>query len=771
MIRQARLRPSSPDFRGNAVVLFGMVFASAFFSWSCSCPSTDLPGQTDASSLTLERIFRSEEFAAAGWGPVKWSADGSGYLRAEASASQADGRDIVRIDAESGEKKILVPAGKLIPPGERRALPVRDFEFSPEGSKLLLLTGARREFHKTFGDYWILDLQNGGLRKLGGGAPETSLLNPTFSPDGGMAAYVCENNIRVEDLSSHRITRLTSDGSETVLNGTFDYVTEEEFFTTNGFRWSPDSRRIAYWQIDVSRVPEFHMINNTDSLYPRIISFRFSKPGEPNAAARVGIVGAAGGKTLWLQVPGDPGNAYIQNLDWAANSEEVVFQHLNRRQNENEVMFGDARNGRVRGIMKDSDPAWLHVVTDFCWLEHGRRFFWISEKDGWRHAYVVARSGEDIRLVTPGAFDVDSIVHIDETAGLLYYIASPDNPAQRYLYKTALDGRGQAVRLTPPGQPGIHRYQASPDGRWAFQTYSTFEKPPVTKLICLADHSDVRTVVDNSELSAKVGALRKGTSEFFRIDIGGGVLLDAWTMMPPGLEPSKKYPVLFYVYGEPWGSTVQDSWGGNRYLWHLLLTQQGYIVMSVDNRGTRVPRGREWRKVIYGQVGLLASADQAAAVKAVLGRYSSADPERIGIWGASGGGAMTLNAMFRYPSIYRTGIALAAPADHRLYNSIYQERYMGLPSDNAQGYHDGSPIHFAKQLEGHLLLIHGTGDHNVHYQNAEALVNELVKYNKRFTMMAYPNRTHGISEGETTNVHKYELMTRYLREHLPPGPR
>jgi dipeptidyl-peptidase-4 len=316
-------------------------------------------------------------------------------------------------------------------------------------------------------------------------------------------------------------------------------------------------------------------------------------------------------------------------MDWAGNSNEILFQHLNRLQNRNELMMGDARNGRVRMIMTDTDETWVHVVPNIHWLNNAQNFLWMSERDGWRHVYLVSRSGKDITVLTPGDYDVESIEGVDEKEGWLYYIASPDNPTQRYLYRAALDGAVKSERITPHDQDGTHSYQLSPDSSWAFHTYSSFETPPVTSLIRLPDHQNLRKVVQNSDLRENVESLERSPVEFFRVDIGEGVLLDAWSMKPPDFNSQKKYPVLFYVYGEPWGSTVRDSWGGNRYLWHLMLNQHGYIVMSVDNRGTRVPRGRAWRKIIYRQVGILASSDQAAAVRAIIASRDYVDPERI----------------------------------------------------------------------------------------------------------------------------------------------
>jgi dipeptidyl-peptidase-4 len=331
----------------------------------------------------------------------------------------------------------------------------------------------------------------------------------------------------------------------------------------------------------------------------------------------------------------------------------------------------------------------------------------------------------------------------------------------------ALEGRNTLELVGPAGQSGVHRCDISPSGQWAFHSFSSLDTPPVTELVKLPAGEPVRVLAGNAALKAKVEGLARNRVEYFRLPIGGGVEVDGWRILPPNFDPARKYPLLIYVYGEPAGQTVQDSWGGNTYLWHLMLAQQGYIVASFDNRGTPAPRGRAWRKSIYRQVGILASADQAAAARAALAAWPYADRERVGVWGWSGGGSMTLNAMFRYPDLYKTGISVASVPVQRLYDSIYQERYMGLPQENEEGFRNGSPITFAKQLRGNLLIVHGTGDDNVHYQGFEMLVNELVAAGKRFDMMSYPNRSHGISEGAGTTLHLYSLFARYLNEKLP----
>lgn len=733
---------------------------------------------SDESLLTLERIFSSDEFKAEKFGPARWLEDDTGYTTLEDSKSRESGKDIVRYDPDSGTREVLVSAESLIPPCESKPLDINDYSWSSDGNKLLIFTNTKRLWRKnTRGDYWVLDLASRDLRKLGGNAKESSLMFTKFSPDSRYVAYVCQRNLYVQYLKTYHIKQLTKDGSNSIINGTSDWVYEEEFSLRDGFRWSPDSRSIAYWQFDTEKTRDFHLINYTDSLYPKISTFKYPKVGQTNSACRVGVVSIYGGNSQWFKVPGNPRNNYIPKMQWAASSKEVVLQQLNRLQNTNKVMLGQVRTGwlgdihtgLVRTVLTEQDEAWVDVGDDLKWMDDGSSFTWLSERDGWRHLYLISRCGKKTTLLTPGHFDVISVQSIDEKDGWVYYIASPDNPTQRYLYRSPLDGSGKVEKLTPISQKGSHKYQMSPDSKWAFHTYSSFDTPPVIELVRLPEHKTIRILADNSELREKLSKLKKHPTEFFRIDIGDGVLLDGWCMKPPDFDSEKQYPLFFYVYGEPAGQTVMDRWGEKRYLWHLMLAQQGYLVMSVDNRGTPAPRGRAWRKCIYRRIGILASADQAAATRAIIKSRPYIDPARIGIWGWSGGGSMSLNAIFRYPDLYHTAMAIAFISNQRFYDTIYQERYMSLPDDNEEGYKNGSPITYAHQLKGNLLIVHGTGDDNCHYQNCQVLVNELIKHNKHFTMMSYPNRTHSIKEGENTRRHLYELLTRFLNENLPAG--
>jgi dipeptidyl-peptidase 4 len=732
--------------------------------------------QSGSGMLTLERIFNSYEFYPEFYGPVKWLADGSGFTTVEYSSSVPGGQDLVKFDPVKEQSDVLISASELIPTGQEDPIEISNYRWSEDGNKLLIFTNTARVWrYNTRGDYWLFDIKSRKLKQIGSSAEPSTLMFAKFSPDGNRVAYVVKNDIYVEELTSGLVTRLTYDGSKTIINGNFDWVYEEEFIIYDGFRWSPDGKSIAYWQLDASGVREFYLINNTDSLYPRIISIPYPKVGETLSACRVGVIPVSGGETVWMKTPGDPRNNYIPRMEWAGNSDAIAFMYVNRMQNKNEVMLGDRLTGEVRTILTETDEAWLDIsMTDgfppddiMKWLDGGNYFTWISERSGWRHMYMVSRDGKEIRSITSGNYDITSVPSIDEKNGFLYFIASPDNPTQRFLYRIKLDGKNKPELLTPIDS-GYHEYNISPDAKWAIHTWSDFETPETVELINLPKHKTIKTLASNDRLKESIKDLKKLPVEFFRVDIGDGVKLDGWMMKPYNFDKSKKYPVLFYVYGEPWSQTVLDQFGSIQYLWYLMLAQQGYIIISIDNRGTPAPRGREWRKCVYKQIGILAPSEQAKAARKIS-EWEFIDKDRLAIWGWSGGGGMTLHALLQYPDIYNTGIAVASVPDLALYDAIYQERYMQTPLTNPDGYKKGSPITYAENLKGNLLIIHGTGDDNVHYQGVEKLINEFIKYNRQFTMMAYPNRSHGIYEGEGTYMHLYTLMTNYLMEHLAPG--
>ncbi len=732
--------------------------------------------------LTIEAIFKDYAYDPKEPGQIRWLEDGSGYTALETVEEYRDveperdeegeiikwPEDIIFYDPASLERSTLISAAQLTPGGEDKTLTIDDYSWSEDRSKLLIYTNSVKVWRtKSRGDYWVLDENNGELWQLGGSdAEESTLQFAKFSFDASRVAYVREDNIYVQDLKTRNIEQLTTDASDILINGLFDWVYEEEFHAKDGFRWSPDGKKIAYWQLDTSAAQDFMMINNTDGLYPKVTRFPYPKVGEENSAARVGVVSLASKQTVWAKLPGIARDMYIPRMDWANNSTHILVQHLNRKQDTNHVYAVAADSGELTTVLVDREQEFIEVYEDVTWLEEADAFTWISERSGWRHIHRVSADGESIIDLTPGEFDITEMGAIDEADGWLYFIASPENITQRYLYRSRLDGSGEMQRVTPQEYEGSNSYQMSKDARWAIHTHSSFSQPPRTRLVSLPDHETRQVVEDNQKLIDKMGRIALGGYEFFQVKARDGLVLDGFIMRPSDFDPSRKYPIINYVYGEPWGQTAQDKWNGSRHMWHMLMTQHGFIVATVDNRGSRAPRGRAWRRSLYGAVGILGSRDQSDALKAMTDRWSYIDADRVGVWGHSGGGSMTLNMMFRYPQQYHVGISRAPVTDQRLYDSIYQERYSGLLEDNEEGYHDGSPINYASQLEGKLLLIHGTGDDNVHYQGSERLINELVKHNKQFDLMSYPNRSHSLKEGEGTQLHLYTLMTDYFEKLL-----
>lgn len=727
--------------------------------------------QTDPSRLTVQRIYGSSEFASQPFGPSRWLGDGAAYTTVEPAADGV-GQEIVRYDVERGNREVLVAARQLMPPGGTAPLDIEDYAWSPDGKNVLVFTETQPVWRlNTRGDYWVLDRASGELRKLGGPqAKPSTLMFAKFAPDGGRVAYVRENNLYVEDLAGGKITALTTDGSRTLINGTFDWVYEEELmnYYADGWRWSPDGSSIAFWQLNADSVKDFHLVNNTDSLYSRVIPVQYPKVGETNSAARVGVVSAAGGPTRWLEIEGDPRNHYIGRMDWAASSNEVILQRLNRLQNRNEVMLGDAKTGRVRTVLIEQDSTWVELVDDLVWLDGGKAFTWVSDRDGWNHVYVVSRDGTKTRLVTKGDFDVLDIQGIDPKGGWLYYIASPENPVQRYLFRTRLDGKGKPERLSPSRESGTHAYDVSPSYRSAIETYSSLGNPPIIRLVRLPNHQPIRTLVDNQQLRSRVTALHRGPVEWLSIEAEDGLKMPGLLLKPADFDSTRKYPLLFFVYGGPGKAEVNDVWGGY-YLWHTMLTQKGYLVAIVDNHGTPAPLGRRFRKAIYGQLGVVETRDQAVAARTLIARRY-VDPSRVGIWGWSYGAFMALNTLFQHPDLYRTAVAVSPVTHWALYDNVYTERFNGLITENRAGYDRGSPLSYVKGMRGNLLLVHGGGDDNVHYQNTEMLINALVAANRRFEMMEYPNRTHCICQGKGTQAHLFDLISRFLDRNLMGAP-
>jgi dipeptidyl-peptidase-4 len=738
------------------------------------------PLRAQESALLDPARITSGEFEAEPFGPVRWL-DGFHYVTLEPGAGALQ---LVRYDAVSGERKTVVPAAWLVPRASAlpRPLIIEDYAFAPDGRSVLLFHDSQKVWRQnTRGEYSVQDLSGEHLRRrLGGKLPKGSLMFAKFSPQGDRVAYVSGNDLYVEDLASGTQTRLTQDGSRTIINGTFDWVYEEEFDCRDGFRWSPDGKSIAYWQLDCSGVGDFLMIDNLSSIYSKVVPVQYPKAGTTNSSCRIGVIPAAGGDTVWMKTPGDPRHTYLARMEWHPSGKELVVQWLPRQQNELRVLGCDAATGDAAVVCADKDDAYVDVHDDFRWQAGlPARFVWTSDYRGVRqvcrqswhvgasvHGDLAPLLNADPEPLTELAGDV---ISVDFADGALYVSGCDGNPTQKYLF--AVGAGKKTVRVTPADQPGWHDYQISKDGSLAIHTWSRFDTPPVIDVVKLPSHERVRVLNDNRELGERYAKVRKGKNEFFRVKIADGTELDGWAMYPAEFDPAKKWPVLFHVYGEPWDQTVKDTWELEHRMFHRWLTQLGYVVMSVDARGTPAPRGRAWRKALYQKIGVLSSKDWSEAVPALCGQHSWMDRSRLAIWGWSGGGSMTLNMLFRYPDLFAAGMSVAPVTDVALYDTIYQERYLGLPQEVPQVYRECSPISFAKNLKGALLLMHGTGDDNVHYQNSERLVDELIRQGKLFEFRAYPNRTHSLAEGEGTQAHVYATLADFLKRRVAPGAR
>ena len=696
----------------------------------------------------------------------QWTTDGNGFYQEEEGT-------IVQYQLPTFGRKVVVERSRLTPKDSSAPLKVRNFFFSEDGKKLLIYTNSKKVWRlDTRGDYWLLDLVSGKLRKVGASRAAASLMFAKLSPDGSKVAYVSEHNIYMEDVLTGKEKALTMNGTDRMINGTFDWVYEEEFDCRDGFRWSPDSKKIAYWQIDARQIRNFLMINNTDSIYSFNVPVEYPKVGEAPSPCKVGVVDISSAQTRWMEVPGDNRQHYIPRMEWAANATELVLQQLNRKQNESKIFLCTAATGAAQVIYTETEKAWIDIKSRWSdipegweWLNGGKNFLWVSEKDGYRHIYLVSRDGKNEKLITTGKYDIMTIQAIDDKAGNVYYMASPENATQKYLYRVNIN-TGENVLLSPADQKGTHSYEMSPNGAYAEHQFSNANTPPVGEWVSLPKH----TIISNQQRSPGKPGPRYPV-EFFQVTTAEGVTMDGWMIKPAHFDSTKKYPVLFYVYTEPATQTVKDSYGsaGTR-LYDGDIAADGYIQISLDGRGTPAAKGAAWRKAIYRNIGRINIRDQAQAAEKIL-QWRFVDTSRIAVWGWSGGGSTTLNLLFQYPQIYKTGISIAPVANQLTYDNIYQERYMGIPQENREDFVNGSPVTYAKNLKGKLLLVHGTGDDNVHYQNAEMLVNELIKYDKVFQLMSYPNRTHSINEGEGTTKHLKSTFTEFLKRNCPGGGR
>lgn len=714
-------------------------------------PLLAVPAAAQVPRLTVEAIFGSNQFAS-NLVPVQWSRDSRYYTVLEENGV---GADLYRVDARSGERELLVRGSELIPPGGLEPIQIESYQFAPDGSKVLIFTNSVRVWRQnTKGVFYVWDLSRRQLTPVSVNSGLQQFAK--FSPDSRSVGFVRDHNLFVTDIRSGRERQLTFDGDENVINGTTDWVYEEELGLRDAFRFSPDSKRVAFWRLDQTAIKPFYLIDDLE-LYPELLPVRYPKAGEQNSDVRIGVVEISSGETTWIDL-GSDGDIYIAQMNFAGSSDEIWLTRLNRHQDRFDVMLADVRNGLSRVVVTDTDAAWVDA-TEPRWIEGGRRFLLESERDGYNQLFLFNRDGSVENKVTTGEWDVSSVYGIDERHDVVYFSGAGEGPLKNPVFRVRLDG-GELTRISTSS--GNHSIAFNADFSLFVDTYSTAGVPPVETLHS-ADGRVIRTISDNRDLMAKVQSLNLAVPEFIKIPVENGVDLNAYIIRPPDFDISKRYPLLMYVYGGPGSQTVRDSWGGTRYLWHQLLAQEGYLVASVDNRGTG-SRGRDFKKITYRNLGRYEAADQVAAAR-YFASQPFVDESRIGIWGWSYGGYMSLMSTLTGPGVFKAALSVAPVTDWRLYDTIYTERYMRTPQENAAGYDYGAPLNHVGSLQGRLLVVHGTGDDNVHVQNTIQLIQRLEDAGKQFDMRLYPNKTHSIS-GTRTQVNLYTLFTEWLKENL-----
>jgi dipeptidyl-peptidase-4 len=713
----------------------------------------------DAGELSVERIHGTDELLADGF-RGSWRSDGASWTVVEKDDRGRD--ELWEVRARGGERKRLISAGELVPEGASEPLSIHGHSFSPDGRYVLIFADARRVWRdRTKGKYYTFDLTDRQLRPVSRKAGWQMFAK--FGPDSRRVAFVRDHDIHVTEIATGQERRLTTSGSEDTINGTTDWVYEEELGLRDAFRWSPDGTRIAYWQLDRSPIPPFHLVDET-RLYPELKPVRYPKAGTENSRVRVGVLDLASRRTTWFDAGGPE---YVARMGWV-DAGTVAIQTLNRHQDRLELRLGDPASGRTRLALAETDSAWVDVDDDLTWIDGGRRFVWSSMRDGWNHLYLYERDGTPVRKLTDFPADVTAFHGVEEERGRVWFSAAVPGPRRRSVGWVPLDGGEPtwAVRASEAPGDGAHRPDFAPDHRLFVDTHSSLDVPP-TSTLRRADGSAVRTVVENAELKARLDSLELGNAEFFEVtSADGATKLNAWRITPPAFDSTAAHPVLMYVYGGPGVQTVLDGWGGTRYLWHQLMAREGFVVVSVDNRGTGA-RGRDFYRQVFLRLGQLETADQLAAARQ-LGERPWADASRIGIWGWSYGGYMTLLTTLQGEGALVAGASVAPVTHWKLYDTIYTERYMRTPGENPRGYRKGAPLEYASKLDASLLIVHGTGDDNVHPQNTTMMVKALQDARKQFRMRIYPNKRHGIT-GSDARVNLFGLLTGFFQEELAGG--
>ena len=694
--------------------------------------------------IEFEHIF-DDTFTPKSVEQVRWMNDGKFY-------TASDGQKITRYDITNGQEVVLFDGAA------HNNLVVQGYEFSADERLILIKTDVEALWRRsTKENYWVYNRDGNSLKKLVSGDEKQQYAE--LSPDGTKAAYVQNNNLYWVDVATGEITQITEDGEfNAIINGAADWVYEEEFAFAKAWFWSPRGNRIAFYRFDESEVKQFAM-EEWGTLYPGQVEFKYPKAGEDNAVVSIHVYDLETGETTTMDV-GEETDQYIPRINWTKDNNVLAIRRMNRLQNQEDLLFADVTSGSTSIILTETSDTWLDVHDNLMFLDNGKQFITTSEKNGYNHVYLYSLEGEEIRQITKGDFDVTEVISFDERSHNLYYISTEVSPLQRQFYRVRVDGRRK--RAMTDGQ-GWYSINMSPDFKYYIQTHSDSNMPPVITLH-EGGGKQLRVLEDNAELAETLEEYTWMKKDFTTFEVNG-TTLNGYMMLPPGYKEGVKYPVLMYVYGGPGSQTVSRQFeSGQRPMWMQYIANQGYIIVSVDNRGTGA-RGRDFKNQTYKQLGVLETEDQVAVARR-LAEYSFVDENRIGIWGWSYGGYMSSLALAKGNDVFSAAIAVAPVTHWKFYDTIYTERFMQTPALNPDGYEAAAPINLAGEIEGDYLLIHGTGDDNVHYQNAVEMVQKLIENEVQFQTMYYPNLAHSIYDGANARRHLWQLMTNFILEKL-----
>ena len=711
-------------------------------------------GAQDKKSITLADVWYNYKFYAPTISGLRSMKDGEYFTTLEQDRT---GSSILKLSYETGERQGRIVSSEEIAEKTGRQINFDSYQFNADENMLLLGTGRESIYrHSSRSNYYIYNLESGRLDSL---KVDGKQRLAELSPDNDLVAFVYDNRMHIQNLQEDQPLISFGKGEKNAfIAGAVDWVYEEEFSFHKGFHWSPEGSYIAYYQFDEREVPQFSMPIYGEMLYPREYEFKYPKAGEVNSQVSIHIFDVEEQKDIEVQLPED--YEYIPRIKWTEEDDELVIFTLNRLQNELTLweIEVDDDEVEVEKLYRESAPSYLEIHDNLRFLSDGS-FIWTSEKDGYNHLYHIDDEGEVIRQITSGQWEVTEFYGIDEKEEVLYYQAAEESPMQRHVYRIDLDGENKQ-QLSP--NDGWNTAKFSAGFQYFILTHSTSAQPPYETLRD-NEGKELRVINPNDGLKQRLAKHRISPREFFSFTTDEGVNLNGWMIKPQDFDPNKKYPLLMFVYGGPGSQTVTDRYDAFNFMWYQTLADQGYVIASVDNRGTGA-RGRDFRTGTYRQLGKIETEDQISAAQ-YLGDMAFIDPARIGIWGWSYGGYMSSLALFKGNETFKTAIAVAPVTNWRFYDNIYTERYMALPQDNGAGYDDNSPINHVDKLQGNYLLVHGSADDNVHFQNTMRMVKALVEANKQFDLFVYPDKAHGIAGG-TTRLHLYQKMTDFITENL-----